>query len=103
MAFVKVKSMTGAVKTVPKSFFETVLKSQGYEMVTKNHMKKIELENDAEEVEQHEHEENDLESIPLSEMNSKQVREYAKLKGIDVTGAKSMREAREIIRREMNK
>lgn len=99
MAFIKVRGLSGDVKVVPRSMYDSYLKHIGYiEIVSKN-KKKDEIwdqddGNGSEVIE----EIDNIESIPISDMNSKQVKEYAKMKGIDVSGAKSTKEAKDIIR-----
>lgn len=42
---------------------------------------------------------NEVETIPVSEMNKEQLAEYAKEHGIDTSGARNVREARQIIQK----
>lgn len=109
MAFVKVRSVSGKILEIPESVYKTQYEGKGYVLVdgsakntaiTKKPVKETNIEVEKETVM---NQENDVETIPLAEMNGRQVKEFAKLKGIDVSSAKSTREAKEIIRREMNK
>lgn len=112
MAFVKVRSVSGKILEVPESVYKTQYEGKGYVLVdgsakntatTKKPVKEKNTEVEEVEKEVVMNQENDVETIPLAEMNGRQVKEFAKLKGIDVSSAKSTREAKEIIRREMNK
>lgn len=44
-------------------------------------------------------EEDELETIPISEMNKEQLAEYAERHGIDTSGCRNVREARQLIQR----
>lgn len=110
MAFVKVRSVSGKILEIPESVYKTQYEGKGYVLVdgsaknTTTTKKPVKETNNIEvEKEAAMNQENDVETIPLAEMNGRQVKEFAKLKGIDVSSAKSTREAKEIIRREMNK
>lgn len=95
LAFIKVMGLSGDAKVVPRSSYENYLKSIGYTEIKDNPKEKW-SEEDSGEISSHEGE--DLESIPISEMSGKQLKDYAKLKGIDLTGVKSTSEAREVVR-----
>lgn len=106
MALIKVRSLNGSVKLVPESVFNSYLKNKGYVVLSDKksaQTKEQNVEDDSDnfepEVDEGEESyEEDVESIPLNEMSGKQLRKYAEIKGIDVSGAKNTREAREIIR-----
>lgn len=116
MALVKVVGLSGNVQTVPRSMYESYLKNKGYVLfndVVKGSQKvqsepaafgdvevEVNVVGDQDPFEEG-NDEYDIESIPIGEMNGKQVRQYAELKGIDVSGAKSTREAKDIIRKWM--
>lgn len=95
MAFVKAVGLAGDVKIVPRSMFECYLKNIGYREV--NNVSKPKEENWSNE-NMDKSESADLESIPISEMSGKQLKEFARMKNIDVSGARKTEEAREIIR-----
>lgn len=106
MALVRVVGLSGNIKVVPSSIFESSLKNMGYRLFEPQKLKKEESEEFVESMESGMPENNeeesseaeDVESIPLGEMNGSQVKKYAELHGIDVTSAKSTREAKEIVR-----
>nr|DAY87082.1 MAG TPA: HeH/LEM domain [Caudoviricetes sp.] len=87
MAMVTAKRGQHVVK-VSKHSYETLFRNKGYMIDTG------EFEEEAEEV--HEHE---VETIPISEMNKEQLAEYAKEHDIDTSGARNVREARQIIQK----
>lgn len=101
MGFIRVIGLTGDIKVVPRSSFVNYLKDIGYREIgaknTKNENEK-DWNECADSIGEGNLQDNSVESIPLSEMNGKQLKEFAKLKGIDVSGAQSTKEAREIIR-----
>lgn len=108
MALVKVVSLGGDVKVVPESFFNSYLKDKGYSVYENVQVKNWQSPNMNEEDDNFESEpegeetdgnEEDVESIPIAEMSAKQLRKYAEIKGIDVSGVKSTKEARDIIRK----
>ena len=111
MALVKVVGLSGNVQTIPRSMYESYFKGKGYMLLNDVMKKKVESGKDTEKEDDGEftggHDagmgtmeegEQDIESIPLSEMNGKQVKQFAELKGIDVSSANSTREAKDIVR-----
>lgn len=90
---------------VSRRAYETLFKDKGYivvhdddetEIHTDGNDANVDEENpaDAEKAEQE-----DLDAIPISEMTKDQLLEYAKQKGIDTSGARNVREARQIIQK----
>ena len=83
---------------VSRHSYETLFKSKGYVVVGDN--KKVkepkEIVEDFEEVKETEQE---IDTVPISEMNKEQLAEYAKEHGIDTSNARNVREARQIIQK----
>lgn len=89
---------------VSKSFYEKVLKKKGFKI--KEDEKKVVHHMDSEHEEagdmmedQQEEKHDDVESIPISEMNKSQLMEFAKKHNIDTRNAKTVPEARRIIQK----
>lgn len=97
MALVRVIGLGGNIKVVPESIFRSSLSKMGYRLY-ENKEPEGNLGGEADNAGNME----DVESVPLSEMNGSQVKKYAELKGIDVSEAKSTKEAKEIIREWLN-
>lgn len=93
MALVRVVGLGGNIKVVPRSIFESSLSKMGYKLYEKSKPEESEPEGEKDPENM-----DNVESIPLSDMNGSQVKKYAELKGIDVSDAKSTKEAKEIIR-----
>lgn len=100
MAFVYVERL-GKRTRVPKKTYETKLKKLGFklveeeqEVVNKEVIEDVETENDVD-AEQDE----ELETIPVSEMNKEQLMAYAKKHNIDTKGARNVNEARKMIQK----
>ena len=100
MAFVYVERL-GKRTRVPKKTYETKLKKLGFklvqeeqEIVNKEVIEEVETENDVD-TEQDE----ELETIPVSEMNKEQLMAYAKKHNIDTKGARNVNEARKMIQK----
>lgn len=87
---------------VSKNSYETLFRKKGYRIVedddkvVKNVPEPEKVEEKAEETEP---EEQEIETIPISEMNKEQLAEYAKEHNIDTSGARNVREARQIIQK----
>ena len=93
MAMVTAKRGQHTVK-VSKRSYETLFRNKGYRIV------EDEKDMDAEQtVDYGEPEEQEVETIPISEMNKEQLAEYAKEHNIDTSGARNVREARQIIQK----
>lgn len=93
MAMVTARRGQHTVK-VSKRSYETLFRNKGYRIV------EDEKDMDAEQtVDYGEPEEHEVETIPISEMNKEQLAEYAKEHNIDTSGARNVREARQIIQK----
>lgn len=93
MAMVTAKRGQHTVK-VSKRSYETLFRNKGYRIV------EDEKDMDAEQtVDYGEPEEQDVETVPISEMNKEQLAEYAKEHNIDTSGARNVREARQIVQK----
>lgn len=100
MAFIYVERL-GKRTRVPKKTYETKLKKLGFKLVQEEHgvvnkevIEEVETENDVD-TEQDE----ELETIPVSEMNKEQLMAYAKKHNIDTKGARNVNEARKMIQK----
>lgn len=115
---VKAKKGKNIIKVSKKSY-ERMFKDKGYilidehaENVPDEYERNEELiytpeHEEYEEHEQHEEEETEVnvDEIPISEMNSKQLREFAMKHNIDTKSARSVKDARKIVQeavKEMN-
>ena len=84
---------------VSKNSYETLFRNKGYRIVGE---KKDVVTPDADEKQvagYEESEEQEVETVPISEMNKEQLAEYAKEHNIDTSGARNVREARQIIQK----
>lgn len=100
MVYARANSTRTTVK-VPKHYFERVLKPMGYELVeTENDV--LEIDETKEAVKHENSFEEDIMSMPLSEMNQKQLKTFARKKGIDISGTKSFSEAKEVIKKALS-
>lgn len=101
MAFVTIQRGKHITK-VSKNSYEKLFKDKGYKIVGEHKTNKqgevIMEDVPDEEVKEVEHEE-EIETIPVSEMNKEQLIEFAKEHGIDTTSARNVREARTIIQK----
>ena len=98
MAMVTAKRGQHVVK-VSKHSYETLFRNKGYRIVED---KKDVVTPDVDEeqvVDYGESEEQEVETVPISEMNKEQLAEYAKEHNIDTSGARNVREARQIIQK----
>lgn len=99
MAMVEAVNDKGHVIKVSKHSYESLFKPKGYMIVGEN--KKVEepkeIIEDFEEVK--EEMEQEIDTVPISEMNKEQLAEYAKEHGIDTSNARNVREARQIIQK----
>ena len=100
MAMVTARRGQHTVK-VSKRSYETLFKNKGYRIVEDE--KDMDVEQKDMDVEQivdyGEPEEQEVETVPISEMNKEQLAEYAKEHNIDTSGARNVREARQIIQK----
>lgn len=93
MAMVTARRGQHTVK-VSKRSYETLFRNKGYRIV------EDEKDMDAEQtVDYGEPEEQEVGTVPISEMNKEQLAEYAKEHNIDTSGARNVREARQIIQK----
>lgn len=98
MAMVTARRGQHTVK-VSKHSYETLFRKRGYKLVNEEVETSI-PDMDAEQVvDCEESEEQEIETIPISEMNKEQLAEYAKEHNIDTSGARNVREARQIIQK----
>ena len=98
MAMVTARRGQHTVK-VSKHSYETLFRNKGYRIVED---KKDVVTPDVDEeqvVDYGESEEQEVETVPISEMNKEQLAEYAKEHNIDTSGARNVREARQIIQK----
>lgn len=101
MAMVTAKRGQHVVK-VSKHSYETLFRNKGYRIVGEEEAKQetdmIDTGEFEEEMEKTE-EVHEVETVPISEMNKEQLAEYAKEHNIDTSGARNVREARQIIQK----
>lgn len=83
---------------VSKNSYETLFRKKGYRIVEDDD-KVVKNVPKPEKVEEPKSEEQEIETIPISEMNKEQLAEYAKEHNIDTSGARNVREARQIIQK----
>lgn len=86
---------------VSKRSYETMFKNKGYRIVNEEtgFEKKEHKEVFEEDIKEEQGKEEEIETIPISEMNKEQLAEYAKEHNIDTSGARNVREARQIIQK----
>ena len=84
---------------VSKNSYETLFRNKGYRIVEDEKDMGIPDMDAEQEVDYEESEEQEVETIPISEMNKEQLAEYAKEHNIDTSGARNVREARQIIQK----
>ena len=84
---------------VSKHSYETLFRNKGYKIVG-NEKDVVNPDADEEQVVDYvESEEQEVETVPISEMNKEQLAEYAKEHNIDTSSARNVREARQIIQK----
>lgn len=93
MAMVTARRGQHTVK-VSKHSYETLFRNKGYRIVEDEKDMNVEQV-----VDYGESEEQEVETVPISEMNKEQLAEYAKEHNIDTSGARNVREARQIIQK----
>ena len=98
MAMVMAKRGQHTVK-VSKRSYETLFKNKGYRIVEDEKDMDVEQMDVEQTVDYGEPEEQEVETVPISEMNKEQLAEYAKEHNIDTSGARNVREARQIIQK----
>ena len=101
MAFVTIQRGRHTTK-VSRNSYEKLFRDKGYKIVGEHEKKEQNetiMEDIPEEVEEDEKEQEEIETIPVSEMNKEQLMEFAKEHGIDTSSARNVREARNIIQK----
>lgn len=90
---------------VSRMSYEKIFKKKGYTVIRDEAETKAKQKDENEkEVEKdvvEEPEEENVDNIPISDMNKQQLSEYAKKHGIDTSGATSVAQARKIIQKEV--
>ena len=82
-----------------KHSYETLFRNKGYRIV-EDEKDVVTQDVDAGQiVDYEESEEQEVETVPISEMNKEQLAEYAKEHNIDTSSARNVREARQIIQK----
>ena len=84
---------------VSKHSYETLFRNKGYRIVEDEKGAVIPDADEEKIVDYEESEEQEVETVPISEMNKEQLAEYAKEHNIDTSGARNVREARQIIQK----
>lgn len=98
MAMVTARRGQHTVK-VSKHSYETLFRNKGYRIV-EDEKDAVTPNADEKQVAGYEEsEEQEVETVPISEMNKEQLAEYAKEHNIDTSGARNVREARQIIQK----
>ena len=98
MAMVTARRGQHTVK-VSKHSYETLFRNKGYRIV-ENEKDVMNPDVDEEHVVDYEEsEEQEVETVPISEMNKEQLAEYAKEHNIDTSSARNVREARQVIQK----
>lgn len=94
------------VRKVSKNAYERMFKPKGYRLAN-GFEEEVKPEDDtiidveADEMEESEHEADEMEEIPISQMNKSQLMKFAKEHNIDTHGARNVAEAREMIQKAM--
>lgn len=86
------------VVKVSKHSYETLFRNKEYRIVGEEAKPETDMI-DTGEFEEEAEEVHEVETIPISEMNKEQLAEYAKEHNIDTSGARNVREARQIIQK----
>ena len=98
MAMVKARRGQHTVR-VSKHSYETLFRNKGYKIV-EDEKDVVTPDVDAGQVVDYgESEEQEVETVPISEMSKEQLAEYAKEHNIDTSSARNVREARQIIQK----
>ena len=84
---------------VSKHSYETLFRNKGYKIVGNEKDVVTPDVNEEQVVDYEESEEQEVETVPISEMNKEQLAEYAKEHNIDTSSARNVREARQIIQK----
>lgn len=90
MSFIEVE-FKGSIRKITENQYNKIFKHLGYEKVeTKPEKERKDIQNE-------EREEKEFESIPISEMNQQQIKDFANENGIDISSARSLKEAKRIV------
>ena len=84
---------------VSKHSYETLFRNKGYRIVEDEKGVVTPDVDEEQVVDYEESEEQEVETVPISEMNKEQLAEYAKEHNIDTSSARNVREARQIIQK----
>lgn len=96
MAFVTIQK--GVIeRKVSRKTYDNHFKKHGYKIVGEEKVQPM-IEAPTEEMEETEV---DIDTIPISDMNQEQIREYAKKHDIDLKGVKNTREAKTLVKKAM--
>lgn len=99
MAMVVARKGKHQVK-VSKSSYETLFKDKGYKLVGEEKKSTTSMmDEDFDEEIETEQKQEEVETVPISEMSKEQLAEYAKEHNIDTSSARNVREARQIIQK----
>ena len=98
MAMVTARRGQHTVK-VSKHSYETLFRNKGYKIVEDERDTELPNNDEGQAVDYEKSEEQEVETVPISEMNKEQLAEYAKEHNIDTSGARNVREARQIIQK----
>lgn len=97
MSFVTIKK--GDIeRRVSRKTYDNHFKKHGYKIVGEEEKVQPMIEAPTEEMEETEV---DIDTIPISDMNQEQIREYAKKHDIDLKGVKNTREAKTLVKKAM--
>ena len=97
MPFVTIKK--GYIeRKVSRKTYDNHFKKHGYKIVGEEEKVQPMIEAPTEEMEETEV---DIDTIPISDMNQEQIREYAKKHDIDLKGVKNTREAKTLVKKAM--
>lgn len=84
---------------VSKHSYETLFRNKGYKIVGNEKGVVTPDVNEEQVVDYVESDEQEVETVPISEMNKEQLAEYAKEHNIDTSSARNVREARQVIQK----
>ena len=84
---------------VSKHSYETLFRNKGYRIVEDEKGAVTPDVDEEHAVDYEESEEQEVETVPISEMNKEQLAEYAKEHNIDTSSARNVREARQVIQK----
>lgn len=97
MAMVTIMRGSHVLK-VSRNTYKTIFEKKGYRIVEED-VKKAEIVEEPIETKMESEETRDIETIPISEMNKEQLMKFAEEHNIDTSGARNVREARQIIQK----